>query len=80
MLTSVFSDRFVDARQMLAPMVIMTVSRAILQIDAGQVLAVCTTDPDTKTEIPAWCAKTGARLLDTTERNGLLTFYIQRTA
>lgn len=79
-LTSRYSDRFVDVRHLTPPMILMTLSKAIRQIDCGQILAACATDTDTRREIPAWCETIGARLIETTERHGLLTFYIQRVS
>lgn len=78
MLTSTYSDRFLDARGQATPMILMTVAKALKQLAIGQILAVCATDNDAKREIPAWCAKSGNRILETIERQGIMTFYIQR--
>ncbi len=78
MLAPTYSDRFVDARHLPPRMVLMTLSKAIQQIDEGHILALSVSDPEARREIPAWCEKTGHQLLETTERHGLVTFYIQR--
>jgi tRNA 2-thiouridine synthesizing protein A len=67
-----------DARGQTTPMILMTVAKAVKQLNKGQILAVCAMDNDAKREIPAWCARSGNQILETTARHGLLTFYIQR--
>ncbi|HKW22920.1 MAG TPA: sulfurtransferase TusA family protein [Ktedonobacterales bacterium] len=80
MLTSTYSDRFLDVRGQATPMMIMTVAKAMKQLGKGQILAVCAKDNDAKRSITAWAAKTGNSVLEMTERHGLLTFYIQRAS
>ena len=46
----------------------------------GQVLAISATDQGARKDIPAWAEKTGNHLLDTTEEQGVLTFYFQKSA
>lgn len=80
MLTSTYTDRFLDVRNQATPVMIMSLAKAMKQLGKGQILAVCAKDNDAKRAIAAWVAKTGNCVLETTERQGLLTFYIQRVS
>lgn len=77
-LTTKYSDRFVDARQLRSPMILTILSKAIQQIEPGQILALCASDPEAKREVSAWCKQSGNRLLETMEQQQLVTFYIRR--
>ncbi len=60
------------------PMPIITLARIMKEIGPGQVVAIKVTDAGAKRDIPAWCEKTGATLLDSTEERGELTFSIRK--
>jgi tRNA 2-thiouridine synthesizing protein A len=71
-------DRYIDARGQMAPMPLMTLARIMKTMEPGQVITLTVTDVGTKRDIPAWCEKTGATLLDSTEEQGVLTFYVRK--
>ena len=73
-------DRYVDAKGQMCPMPILTLAKAMRDLQAGQVLAITATDAGAKADIPAWCEKTGNTLLDVTEEGGVLTFYLRKAA
>ncbi len=73
-------DSFVDAKGQMCPMPILTLAKAMRTLPTGQVIAIAATDAGAKADIPAWCEKTGNILLNTAEENGVLTFYVQKTA
>lgn len=73
-------DRVVDAKGQMCPMPVVTLARAIKDMQPGQILAISATDQGAKTDIPAWAAKTGNVILQMTEENGVMTFYIQKVA
>ena len=64
----------------MCPMPILTLAKAIRTVQPGQVIAIAATDAGAKADIPAWCEKTGNTLLEFTEENGVLTFYVRKTA
>lgn len=74
------ADRFVDARGQMCPMPVLTLAKAMREMRAGQLLAISATDAGAKSDIPAWAAKTGNELIETTEEDGVLTFYLRKTA
>ncbi len=71
-------DRRVDAKGMLCPMPVISVKKAIKDLQGGQVLAVSATDKGACRDIPAWAEQTGHTLLNSSEKNGVFTFYIQK--
>jgi tRNA 2-thiouridine synthesizing protein A len=71
-------DRAVDAKGQMCPMPVLTVAKAIKELQSGQILSISATDQGARRDIPAWAEKTGNRLLQMTEEQGVLTFYIQK--
>ena len=67
-----------DAKGMLCPMPVISVKRAIKDLQRGQVLAVSATDKGACRDVPAWAEQTGHTLLEQTEENGVYTFYIEK--
>lgn len=80
MTTAMHVDRSVDATGQMCPMPVLTLARAIKELQPGQILAISATDLGAKTDIPAWAEKTGNLLLQMSEERGVLTFYIQKAA
>jgi TusA-related sulfurtransferase len=62
----------------MCPMPVLTLAKAIKQLQPGQILSISATDQGARRDIPAWAEKTGHRLLQMTEEQGVLTFYIRR--
>lgn len=71
-------DRHLDAKGMLCPMPVISVKKAIKDLQRGQVLAVSATDQGACRDIPAWAEQTGHKLLNQDEQNGVYTFYIEK--
>lgn len=55
--------RTVDARGSFCPGPLMELIRAIRESQAGDVIAVLSTDAGSRTDIPAWIDKAGHRLI-----------------
>lgn len=70
--------RVVDAQGQMCPMPVITVAKAIRELQTGDVLALMATDKGAKADIPAWATKTGNTLISTVEENGVITFYIKK--
>jgi TusA-related sulfurtransferase len=73
-------DRYVDAKGQMCPMPVLTLAKAFKELQLGQVLAISATDQGAKKDIPAWAEKTGNKLLNVVEENGVITFFVQKTA
>lgn len=79
MATTQAIDRYVDAKGQMCPMPVLTLAKAMKQLQPGQVLALSATDLGAKRDIPAWAEKTGNTLLETVEEDGVLTFYLKKS-
>ena len=66
-----------DTRGTLCPVPIMKTSRAIRQIEVGDVLEVLATDPGSKPDISAWTRMTGNELLDVAEEGAPRVYRFQ---
>jgi len=52
--------------------------KAVDAIESGQVLEVHVTDKGAVADIPAWAASGGHTILEHTEEDGILKFWIQK--
>lgn len=68
-----------DCRNLLCPMPIIKISKAIRDLEVGQVLEMLATDPGSKADMLAWEKQTGHQILDTREEDGLFRFYVRKT-
>ena len=68
----------VDATGKVCPTPVLMLAKAIRVLQSGQILALLATDQGAKADVPAWADKTGNALLETTEANGVMTFYIRK--
>lgn len=71
-------DRRVDTSGQCCPVPIVETNRAVKQMQSGQVLEVICTDLGSKMDIPAWCGRTGHKLLSVEERDGKFIFHVRR--
>lgn len=75
-------SRVLDARGLLCPSPVIKTSEEIKKVGLGEVLEVLTTDPGSKSDIPAWARMTGNELLGVEEIPGaskVYRFHIRRT-
>jgi tRNA 2-thiouridine synthesizing protein A len=71
-------DRYLDAKGQMCPMPVITVKRAIKDLERGQVIAISATDKGACRDIPAWAEQTGHKLITWTEQAGVYTFYVEK--
>ncbi len=76
---TVKADETLDCSGLSCPMPILKLAKGIKNIDVGQVLELLATDPGSKTDVPAWCEKTGNEFIESTEEKGTFKYYIRRT-
>ena len=73
--------RTLDARGLCCPIPILKTSKAIKEIEVGEVLEVLATELGATRDIPAWCKMTGNEILDTGEDGAspkVYKFHIRR--
>ena len=71
--------RTLDCRGLICPMPIIRISKAIRELEVGQVLEMLATDPGSRADMLAWEKHAGHEMLDTEEDDGLLRFYVRKT-
>lgn len=72
------ADKTVDYKGLFCPMPIVKVSRAIKEIEVGQVLEMLADDPGSKADMQVWAKQTGHELVSMSEEGGLFKFYVRR--
>ncbi|HUS69726.1 MAG TPA: sulfurtransferase TusA family protein [Anaerolineae bacterium] len=72
------ADKTVDYKGLFCPMPIVKISRAIKEIEVGQVLEMLADDPGSKADMQAWARSTGHELVGMVEESGLFKFYVRR--
>jgi tRNA 2-thiouridine synthesizing protein A len=73
-------DKTVDYRGLFCPMPIVKISKAIKEIEVGQVLEMVADDPGSKADVTAWARQTGHELLGTKEEADVFKYYVRRAA
>jgi tRNA 2-thiouridine synthesizing protein A len=63
-------DQVEDCSAMLCPMPIVKTSKAIKELQSGQILKLIATDPGSPPDMEAWSRQTGNELLRSTTKNG----------
>lgn len=77
-MTNIKCDQTVDTSGKCCPMPMVETNQAIGRMQAGEVLEIIATDPATRWDFPSWCERTGNALLEQTEVNGTLRYYIRK--
>ncbi|MCI4625693.1 MAG: sulfurtransferase TusA family protein [Candidatus Magnetoovum sp. WYHC-5] len=72
------ADKTLDTKGLNCPMPVLKTKKALDEVSAGQVLEVISTDPGSKSDIPALLNRLGHELLNTKEEGNTITFYIKK--
>ncbi len=68
----------IDARGSFCPGPLMELIRAIRQADVGELIAVLSKDPGSRTDIPAWVAKAGHELVAVEDEDGYARYVVRK--
>jgi tRNA 2-thiouridine synthesizing protein A len=71
-------DQVLDCTGLLCPLPVVKTTKAIKQLQVGQVLKLIATDPGSQPDMAAWSRQTGNPILAQSEENGKFIFYIKR--
>ncbi len=74
----VAADQTLDCSGMACPMPILKTKKAVDGLQSGQVLKMIATDPGSTSDIEAWTAKTGNKLVASETENDKFIFFIQK--
>lgn len=72
------SDETLDCFGLLCPMPLIKISERIKDLRPGQVLEVIATDEGLRTDLPAWCKRTGHEFLGVEEKDGEIHGYVRK--
>lgn len=71
-------DQLLDCTGMLCPMPIVKTTKAIKELESGQILKMIATDAGAPPDIAAWSRQTGNELLLSTEESGKFVFFLKK--
>jgi tRNA 2-thiouridine synthesizing protein A len=71
-------DGSLDCVGLYCPMPIVKTSERIKEMPGGEVLEVVADDPGIKSDMPAWCEKTGNEFLGLDEEGGEIRAYVRK--
>ena len=71
------SDRELDAQGLMCPMPIVKLAKEVKTMDKGQILHLIADDEGAKEDIPAWCSRTGNKLMKSAQEGKALHFWIR---
>ena len=72
-------DQTLDCSGLNCPMPVIKTSKAIKQLEVGQVLKVISTDSGSPPDMEAWSNQTGHALLDSHQEDGKYIFLFRRS-
>ncbi|UOQ91526.1 sulfurtransferase TusA family protein [Halobacillus shinanisalinarum] len=67
-----------DATGLACPMPIVKTKKAMQELNSGDVLEIHATDQGAKSDLTAWAKSGGHELLQDTEEDGVLKFWIKK--
>lgn len=72
------AERVLDAKGLVCPMPVLKTKKSLDDLEIGQVLDVMTTDPASKSDIPALVKRLGHELIESSERDMTFFFKIRK--
>jgi len=77
-MTTLKADKTLDCSGMLCPVPVIKTSKAIKEVQVGEVLQMIATDPGAPADMEAWSRQTGNELLDSHKEGDKFVFYFRR--
>ncbi|MFQ5944256.1 MAG: sulfurtransferase TusA family protein [Anaerolineales bacterium] len=78
-MAEVVADKVLDCSGTMCPTPVIKTSKAIKEIEVGQVLQMIATDPGAVLDMQAWTRQTGNETLKEYEEDGKFIFFFKRT-
>ena len=72
-------DQVLDCTGMLCPMPIVKTTKAMKELESGQILKMIATDAGSPPDIAAWSRQTGNELLLSTEEGEKFIFFLKKS-
>jgi len=70
--------KILDAKGLACPMPVVRTKKAMDELASGDILEVHATDQGSKSDLTAWAKSSGHELLQNTEEDGVLKFWIKK--
>ncbi len=77
-MTALQAHLTLDCSGMLCPIPVIKTSRAIKEVQVGQILKMIATDPGSPPDMEAWARQTGNELLDSHKEADRFVFFFRR--
>jgi tRNA 2-thiouridine synthesizing protein A len=77
-MTMLQEDKTLDCSGMLCPVPVIKTSKAIKEMQIGQVLKMVATDPGAPADMDAFARQTGNELVDSHKEGDKFVFYLRR--
>ncbi len=77
-MTTLKADKTLDCSGMLCPVPVIKTSKAIKEVQVGEVLQMIATDPGAPADMEAWSRQTGNELLDSHKEGDKFIFFFRR--
>lgn len=77
-MTTLVADKVLDCSGLLCPLPVVKTSKAIKEIEVGQILQMIATDPGAPPDMEAWCRQTGHEMVQQYEEVGKFVFFFRR--
>jgi tRNA 2-thiouridine synthesizing protein A len=78
--TEIQADQVLDCTGMLCPMPVVETSKAIKNVEVGQVLQMIATDPGAPPDMEAWTRQTGHEMVAQSAEDDKFLFWFRRTS
>lgn len=71
-------DKVLDVKGLSCPLPVIKLSKAIKEIEIGQVVEMLATDPGSQPDMDAWVKNTGHELVESAVDGDIFRFWIRR--
>ncbi len=78
-MTDIQADKVLDCSGLLCPIPVVKTSKAIKEVEIGQILEMIATDPGAPPDMEAWARQTGHEMVASSSGDGDYRFWFRRT-
>lgn len=72
------AGKSLDLKGLLCPIPVVKMSKAIKEVQVGEIIEAYATDPGVMADIPAWCRTTGNELVTLEKQDNQFYFVVRR--
>lgn len=75
---NITADKVLDVKGLLCPLPVIKLSKAIKEIEVGQVIEMQATDPGAQPDMDAWAKNTGHELMESKVDGDVFLFWVRK--